>query len=48
MHGFFSLLTWLTAIAGSVILLAAYRAIDARTGHIQAETGNVRPARHLN
>jgi uncharacterized membrane protein YeaQ/YmgE (transglycosylase-associated protein family) len=32
-HGFFSLSAWLTAIAGSVILLAAYRAVDARTRH---------------
>ena len=33
MHGFFSPSTWLTAIAGSAILLVAYRAVDARTGH---------------
>lgn len=33
MHGFFSLSTWLTAIAGAAVLLAAYRAVDARTGH---------------
>jgi uncharacterized membrane protein YeaQ/YmgE (transglycosylase-associated protein family) len=33
LNGFFSLSTWLTAIAGSAVLLAAYRAVDARTGH---------------
>ena len=32
LNGFFSLSTWLTAIAGSAVLLAAYRAVDARTG----------------
>ena len=33
LNGFFSLSTWLTAIAGSAVLLAAYHAVDARTGH---------------
>jgi uncharacterized membrane protein YeaQ/YmgE (transglycosylase-associated protein family) len=33
LNGFFSPSTWLTAIAGSAVLLAAYRAVDARTGH---------------
>jgi uncharacterized membrane protein YeaQ/YmgE (transglycosylase-associated protein family) len=33
LNGFFSLSTWLTAIAGAAVLLAAYRAVDARTGH---------------
>jgi uncharacterized membrane protein YeaQ/YmgE (transglycosylase-associated protein family) len=33
LHGFFNLSTWLTAIAGSAVLLAAYRAVDARNGH---------------
>ena len=33
LDGFFSPSTWLTAIAGSAVLLAAYRAVDARTGH---------------
>src|SRR5258708_30577020 len=32
LHGFFNLSTWLTAIAGSAILLVAYRVIDRRTG----------------
>ncbi len=33
LHGFFNLSTWLTAIAGSAVLLVAYRVIDGRTGH---------------
>jgi uncharacterized membrane protein YeaQ/YmgE (transglycosylase-associated protein family) len=33
LHGFFNLSTWLTAIAGSAVLLAAYRAVNARTSH---------------
>jgi len=33
LNGFFSLSTWLIAIAGSAVLLAAYRAVDARTGY---------------
>jgi uncharacterized membrane protein YeaQ/YmgE (transglycosylase-associated protein family) len=33
LNGFFSLSTWLTAIAGSAVLLAAYSVLDARTGH---------------
>jgi uncharacterized membrane protein YeaQ/YmgE (transglycosylase-associated protein family) len=33
LNGFFSLSTWLTAIAGSAVLLAAYRVLDAQTGH---------------
>ena len=33
LHGFFSLSTWLTAIAGSAILLLASRLATGRTGH---------------
>jgi uncharacterized membrane protein YeaQ/YmgE (transglycosylase-associated protein family) len=33
LNRFFSWSTWLTAIAGSAVLLPAYRAVDARTGH---------------
>jgi uncharacterized membrane protein YeaQ/YmgE (transglycosylase-associated protein family) len=33
LHGFFNLSTWLTAIAGSAVLLAAYRVLDTHTGH---------------
>jgi uncharacterized membrane protein YeaQ/YmgE (transglycosylase-associated protein family) len=32
LQGFFNLSTWLTAIAGAAVLLAAYRAVDARAG----------------
>jgi uncharacterized membrane protein YeaQ/YmgE (transglycosylase-associated protein family) len=33
LHGFFNLSTWLTAIAGSAILLLAYHLVDgSRTG----------------
>jgi uncharacterized membrane protein YeaQ/YmgE (transglycosylase-associated protein family) len=31
LHGFFNLSTWLTAIAGAVILLLAYHLITSRT-----------------
>ncbi|MGD0374652.1 MAG: GlsB/YeaQ/YmgE family stress response membrane protein [Streptosporangiaceae bacterium] len=33
LQGFFNLSTWLTAIAGSAVLLVAYRAIDGQSGH---------------
>ena len=33
LHGFFNLSTWLTAIAGSAVLLVAYRIIDGQSGH---------------
>lgn len=33
LHGFFNLSTWLTAIAGSAVLLVAYRVVDGQTGH---------------
>jgi len=33
LHGFFNLSTWLTAIAGSAVLLIAYRVVDGQTGH---------------
>jgi uncharacterized membrane protein YeaQ/YmgE (transglycosylase-associated protein family) len=33
LHGFFNLSTWLTAIAGSAILLLASRLATGRTGH---------------
>ena len=33
LHGFFNLSTWLTAIAGSSVLLVAYRVIDGQSGH---------------
>jgi uncharacterized membrane protein YeaQ/YmgE (transglycosylase-associated protein family) len=33
LHGFFNLSTWLTAIAGSAVLLVAYRVIDGQSGH---------------
>ncbi len=36
LHGFFSLSTWLTAIAGSAILLLARRLVTGRTGHSAA------------
>ena len=32
-HGFFNLSTWLIAIAGSAVLLAVYRVVDAQGGH---------------
>ena len=32
LHGFFNLSTWLTAIAGSAILLLAFRLATGRTG----------------
>jgi uncharacterized membrane protein YeaQ/YmgE (transglycosylase-associated protein family) len=33
LNGFFNLSTWLTAIAGSAILLVAYRAVSGQTSH---------------
>ena len=36
LHGFFNLSTWLTAVAGSAILLLAYRLVNGRTGHRMA------------
>ena len=33
LHGFFNLSTWLTAVAGSAVLLVAYRVIDGQSGH---------------
>jgi uncharacterized membrane protein YeaQ/YmgE (transglycosylase-associated protein family) len=33
LHGFFNLSTWLTAIAGSAVLLVAYHVIDGQSGH---------------
>jgi len=33
LHGFFNLSTWLTAIAGSAVLLVVYRAVDGQSGH---------------
>jgi uncharacterized membrane protein YeaQ/YmgE (transglycosylase-associated protein family) len=33
LNGFFNLSTWLTAIAGSAVLLIAYRAVEGQTGH---------------
>jgi len=33
LQGFFNLSTWLTAIAGSAVLLVAYRAIEGQSGH---------------
>ena len=33
LNGFFNLSTWLTAIAGSAVLLVAYRVIDGQSGH---------------
>lgn len=33
MTGFFSLSTWLTAVAGAAVLLAAYHVVEVRTGH---------------
>lgn len=32
LHGFFSLSTWLTAIAGAAVLLLAYHLVTGRTG----------------
>jgi len=36
LHGFFNLSTWLTAIAGSAILLLAFRLVTGRTGRSPA------------
>jgi uncharacterized membrane protein YeaQ/YmgE (transglycosylase-associated protein family) len=33
LNGFFNLSTWLTAIAGSAVLLVAYRIVDGQSGH---------------
>jgi uncharacterized membrane protein YeaQ/YmgE (transglycosylase-associated protein family) len=33
LRGFFNLSTWLTAIAGSAVVLVAYRVIDGQSGH---------------
>ena len=33
LQGFFNLSTWLTAIAGSAVLLVVYRAVDGQRGH---------------
>jgi uncharacterized membrane protein YeaQ/YmgE (transglycosylase-associated protein family) len=33
LHGFFNLSTWLTAIAGSAVLLVGYRVIDGQGAH---------------
>jgi uncharacterized membrane protein YeaQ/YmgE (transglycosylase-associated protein family) len=33
LHGFFNLSTWLTAIAGSAILLLAFHLMTGRAGH---------------
>jgi uncharacterized membrane protein YeaQ/YmgE (transglycosylase-associated protein family) len=33
LNGFFNLSTWLTAIAGSAVLLVIYRAVDGQRGH---------------
>jgi uncharacterized membrane protein YeaQ/YmgE (transglycosylase-associated protein family) len=41
LHGFFNLSTWLTAIAGSTVLLLAYHLVSSRgsTGHARRRTG---------
>jgi len=36
LNGFFNLSTWLTAIAGSAVLLLAYHLVTGRTGHRMA------------
>jgi uncharacterized membrane protein YeaQ/YmgE (transglycosylase-associated protein family) len=36
LHGFFNLSTWLTAIAGAVVLLLAYHLISGQTGNRSA------------
>ena len=36
LNGFFNLSTWLTAIAGSAILLLAYHLVSGQAGHRQA------------
>ncbi len=33
LNGFFNLSTWLTAIAGSAVLLLTYRLVTGQTGH---------------
>jgi len=33
LNGFFNLSTWLTAIAGSAVLLVVYRAVDGQSSH---------------
>jgi uncharacterized membrane protein YeaQ/YmgE (transglycosylase-associated protein family) len=33
LNGFFNLSTWLTAIAGSAVLLVVYRAVDGQRSH---------------
>jgi uncharacterized membrane protein YeaQ/YmgE (transglycosylase-associated protein family) len=41
LHGFFNLSTWLTAIAGSAVLLLAYHMVSSRgsTGRARRRTG---------
>jgi uncharacterized membrane protein YeaQ/YmgE (transglycosylase-associated protein family) len=41
LHGFFNLSTWLTAIAGSAVLLLAYHLVSSRgsTGRARRRTG---------
>ena len=41
LHGFFNISTWLTAIAGSAVLLLAYHLVTSRgsTGHTRRRAG---------
>ena len=50
LHGFFNLSTWLTAIAGSAVLLLAYHLVSSRgsTGRTRRRTGWAQPVTGLN
>jgi len=45
LHGFFNLSTWLTAIAGSAILLVAYHMVSSRSSGRSVRSRRSRPLR---
>ena len=45
LHGFFNLSTWLTAIAGSAVLLLAYHLLTSRGNSGRSRSRSRRPAR---
>jgi uncharacterized membrane protein YeaQ/YmgE (transglycosylase-associated protein family) len=47
LHGFFNLSTWLTAIAGSAILLVAYHVVTSRGSGRSVRSRRSRPLRRV-
>ena len=45
LHGFFNLSTWLTAIAGAVVLLVVYHAVTSRGSGRSVRSSRSRPLR---